>query len=286
MPNKFPANPSGKNIVIFYHAFCTDGFGGAYAAWKKFGSRAAYIPMEHGKPLPVLPKGKEIYFIDIIAPQTELSKLMRSNKKVTAIEHHISKKDLVMQTDEYLYALNHSGATLAWQYFHGKRKSPRLLTHIEDEDLWQFKKPFTREICAALRLKDFDFMVWDKFMRALEKPVDKKKIIKQGSLMLACENKLIKEIAEGGAQPVKFQGIQVYAVNSPIFESELGNLLNIKYPPMAIVWSEKDGSRKVSLRSNGQVNVSEIAKKFGGGGHVRAAAFKMDIKKPVPWKLL
>jgi phosphoesterase RecJ-like protein len=28
---------------------------------------------------------------------------------------------------------------------------------------------------------------------------------------------------------------------------------------------------KVSLRSNGAVNVSEVAQMFGGGGHVRAA---------------
>ena len=29
-----------KNIVVIYHADCRDGFGAAYAAWKKFGDRA------------------------------------------------------------------------------------------------------------------------------------------------------------------------------------------------------------------------------------------------------
>ena len=33
---------------------------------------------------------------------------------------------------------------------------------------------------------------------------------------------------------------------------------------------------KVSTRSNGLVNVAEIAVKFGGGGHVRAAGFSMQ----------
>ncbi|MFR3031487.1 MAG: DHH family phosphoesterase, partial [Blautia sp.] len=35
-------------------------------------------------------------------------------------------------------------------------------------------------------------------------------------------------------------------------------------------------SFKVSLRSNGRVDVSEIAVYFGGGGHVRAAGFDME----------
>lgn len=37
-----------------------------------------------------------------------------------------------------------------------------------------------------------------------------------------------------------------------------------------------DGLMKVSTRSNGLVNVAEIAVKFGGGGHVRAAGFSMQ----------
>jgi len=36
----------------------------------------------------------------------------------------------------------------------------------------------------------------------------------------------------------------------------------------------KDGEIKMSLRSNGDINVSEIAQKFGGGGHIRAAGFE------------
>ena len=33
---------------------------------------------------------------------------------------------------------------------------------------------------------------------------------------------------------------------------------------------------KVSLRSNGKVDVSEVASYFGGGGHVRAAGCTMN----------
>jgi len=41
-----------------------------------------------------------------------------------------------------------------------------------------------------------------------------------------------------------------------------------------------DGSTKISLRSNGGVDVNAIARSFGGGGHVRAAGAL--IRQPVP----
>ena len=42
------------------------------------------------------------------------------------------------------------------------------------------------------------------------------------------------------------------------------------------LYENEDGSYKVSTRSNGLVNVAELAVKFGGGGHERAAGFSME----------
>ena len=53
--------------------------------------------------------------------------------------------------------------------------------------------------------------------------------------------------------------------------------------PIGIAWGW-DGRRKqyiVSLRSNGEVGVSEIAKLHGGGGHRRAVAFSCVR---LPWR--
>ncbi|MBI2036889.1 MAG: hypothetical protein HYT14_00835 [Candidatus Liptonbacteria bacterium] len=55
---------------------------------------------------------------------------------------------------------------------------------------------------------------------------------------------------------------------------------------MGIVWYERDGQIKVSLRSNGTVNVAKFAEKFGGGGHKAAAGFAVPVNKGVPWKRL
>jgi nanoRNase/pAp phosphatase (c-di-AMP/oligoRNAs hydrolase) len=48
--------------------------------------------------------------------------------------------------------------------------------------------------------------------------------------------------------------------------------------PFAIGWFERDGDAIVSLRSRyGGVDVSTIAKAYGGGGHAMAAGFRMPI---------
>ena len=41
-----------KKTVVLYHANCHDGFGGAFAAWKKFGDAADYVPMRYGMAIP------------------------------------------------------------------------------------------------------------------------------------------------------------------------------------------------------------------------------------------
>ena len=46
---------------------------------------------------------------------------------------------------------------------------------------------------------------------------------------------------------------------------------------------DKDGQCKCSLRSNGDYDVSAIAKAFGGGGHRNAAGFTTDIQTLLEW---
>lgn len=45
------------------------------------------------------------------------------------------------------------------------------------------------------------------------------------------------------------------------------------------VRGKKDGTYKVSMRSNGKVDISVIAKKYLGGGHARAAGFSVETKE-------
>ena len=272
-----------KPILILYHKNCPDGFGAAWAAWKKFDDKAEYLAIEHSAPAPNnLKDRKEIYMVDFCYNKPVMEELLKINQNITVIDHHISAKDTVKLAKNYFYALNHSGSVLSWIYFH-KKPIPRILKHIEDIDLWKFKLPFTREIMAALELEGFNFKKWNKIASYLEDSKKRKKYIENGKVLMGYRNKLIERIVNG-AEKVNFEKQKAYVANSPVLISEIGNSIVRNKKTIGIIWFRKSGKIIISLRSDGKTDVSKIAVKYGGGGHKAASGFAWDIKKPFPWK--
>jgi oligoribonuclease NrnB/cAMP/cGMP phosphodiesterase (DHH superfamily) len=279
-----------QKIIIIYHGDCDDGFGGAYAAWKKFGARAAYLPAMDRFALPCPLKNKEIYLIDYTYQENLIKKLLHDNKRVTAIDHHITAERAAKLTKDYSFALDHSGAVLAWKYFHPGKRVPMMLRYIEDRDLWRWKVPASKAILAYFDLKEWTFAVWDRVAKELEHPAQRKTYKEKGELLARYEKTLVNEMLLS-AEKVRFEGRTVFAVNAPRhFVSDLGAVLARRTHSFAIIWRLSAGEVKVSLRSEGTADVARIAKKFNGGGHKRASAFFLPIGPhgaiTFPWKPL
>jgi nanoRNase/pAp phosphatase (c-di-AMP/oligoRNAs hydrolase) len=272
-----------KDTVILYHANCTDGFGAAFAAWKKFKDRATYLPVEHQVPPPEGLKNKAIYMVDFCYKAPTLKKLTKANREVIVLDHHIGVKDDMKEATSHVFQNNHSGSVIAWNYFHPKKKTPRLLLHIEDTDLWKFKVPHTREVSAALELVPFDFKTWDRIMKGYELLRTRKKFIEKGKNIREYQIAVVRRVVLK-AQEVEFEGYRTFVANSPVLASEIGHTLVLKRPPIAIVWSQDRKRINVSLRSDGTVDVSLLAKKYGGGGHRSASGFTFPAKFELPWK--
>lgn len=276
-----------KNIVVLYHRDCLDGFGAAWAAYKKFGGKAKYIGVEH-RSIPPKLENKEVYLVDFCYKEPEMKKLLEKNKKVVVIDHHQTAKSLIEKMiPEHSFALNHSGSVLTWKYFHPNIKIPKLLLYIEDNDLWKFKLGKSREIIGVLALCDFKFLVWNKLEKDLENAKKRKKYASEGALLLKYQEKIIADIAKK-AYRVVFKKREALAVNSSssILHSELGHVLVKRGYPVAIVWYRMKNKIKVSLRSDGKTDVAKIAEKYEGGGHKAAAGFSFGADKPFPWKNL
>ncbi len=274
-----------KPIVVLYHAECKDGFTAAWAAWKKFGTKADYIPIKLGLPPPPEIKNKIVYLLDFMYYDPYIEKFIKDNKKVVAIDHHISAKDFIEKVPEHIFDLNHSGAALAFKYFHPKKKIPRIVGIVEEGDLWKFKSKNVKEVLAYIGLLDFDFKIWDKLISDGDKESNYQKFAEKGEIIVFYEDKIIENIIINNAYPVIFEGHKIYAINALRFlKSQIGMLLSKKYPPFSLVWQRDKNRIEVSLRSNGDLNVSEIALKFGGGGHPNAAGFSLSADSKFPWK--
>ena len=276
---------ASKNILVLYHGNCTDGFGAAWAAWKKLGDKAEYI----GVRLDIPPEddfiGREVYMLDFTYEKKYLSDFVSRNKKVITIDHHVTNKGLANMATEHIHDISHSGAVLSWQYFHPDKKVPKLLEYVEDSDLGKWVLPFINELWMYIDLFDFNFNIWDKLSDNFENPTKLKEYTKTGEVLLRYRDKTIERAISAYARLVNFEGFKTYAVNSRVFHSEVGKCLVEKLPPLGIAWAEEsDGRIHISLRSDGTVDVSQIAAKYGGGGHKKAAGFFVESFSKLPWK--
>src|SRR3989344_9691389 len=183
-----------KNIVVIYHGGCSDGFGGAWAAWKKFGDKAHYYGSSHGEPPLDYLRGKTIYLVDFSYPPEAVKRLIKNNIRVTAIDHHVSTEQATKLTQDYRYSTNRSGCVLAWQYFHPKTAIPRLLLHIEDIDLWKFRLSHTKAVRAYLETQDMNFKTWSGLALKLESSATREVLFQHGEFVLAYQERLCNEL--------------------------------------------------------------------------------------------
>jgi nanoRNase/pAp phosphatase (c-di-AMP/oligoRNAs hydrolase) len=276
-----------NKIAVIYHANCDDGFGAAWAAWKKFGKKADYFAVAPRRlPEQPLDSYREIYVLDSSFTADVSEKLKEAGQRVIIIDHHKSSLSDIKTASEYVFDEKHSGAVLAWKYFHPKIKVPKFLLYVEAADLWTSKLPKWEEIRAYLGMVNFNFQEFSRLAKVFETVRGRQRAVAEGLVILKYKEVRIKEAADK-AYHVEFMGHIVLAVNSSLLVSDIGDLLARHHPPFAIIWSEHGNIRRFSLRSHGQMDVSKLAAKFPrGGGHPNAAGFSLPASEPFPWKLV
>lgn len=198
-----------------------------------------------------------------------------------------------------LFDMNRSGAGITWDFFFPDEKRPTLLNHIEDRDLWRFKLPHTREIQAALFSHPYEMDLWSSLINDVNMFGTEDMVI-EGTALERKHHKDIAELCRVSARPMKFRrpgdpGLPwvVPAANLPYtLTSDGGHLLcgtmikdgavifvenddgKKSLMPFACCYMDKPEGRYFSLRSRDDgINVGEIAKQYGGGGHEHAAGF-------------
>ena len=303
-----------KNIICIYHGNCADGFGAAWAVRQRFGDDAEYVAGVYQDPPPDV-TGRAVILVDFSYKRPVMAALARQARSVLMLDHHKSAAEefqagicapddpysshVIRMDQTYLGALTwerhvgdslqdqaegapaaniycnfdmeRSGAGLAWDFFHPGTPRPALINHIEDRDLWRFALPGTREIQACLFSYPYDFTVWGILMGA-----DPRSLASDGA---AIERKHHKDVAELVAlcrRRMVIGGFDVPVASLPYtLTSDAGLLMSQGEPFAACYWDTADG-RIFSLRAaDDGLDVSEIAKQYGGGGHAKAAGFRV-----------
>lgn len=286
------AKPQDCDFFI-YHAGCPDGFGAALAAYRALGDKAKYLPCNHGPSCPhdLDVKGKHVVVADFCFPAHVTKRMIEEAASFIILDHHASaQKDLVDVSDEYkVFELGMSGATLAWSYFHADKPIPLFFRLLEDKDIWRWGYPLSKEFTSGFGgpipsepRPDLSPPIEElnEWTRVLEGGAEEcQRIAEKGAAILEYQNKQIKKALEQ-AVPARFKKepfnrFRCLIVNSAVLASEIGNAMALTPEvDIGVIWryDHKERSYIISLRSaRDDVNVSELAKSFGGGGHPRAS---------------
>jgi oligoribonuclease NrnB/cAMP/cGMP phosphodiesterase (DHH superfamily) len=270
MHKKMIPSPSDVDYVI-YHANCSDGFGARFAAEFLLGARANYFAAKHGEPPPNV-SGKNVVIVDFSYDNATTKRMIEEANTLIVLDHHRTALVELSDIPNVRFDMDKSGAVLSWEFFHPGKQPPRFLEYIQDRDLWRWKLPYSKEFASAFDMVDFSYEEYEKFLT--DSAVDDAQ--ERGAYILAYSKTVISKIAKHAA-PRKIGGKDVLVVNSPHWMSEIGNALSPKCD-YALIWYYDHDTRqvKVSLRAHhDDADVSEVAKRFGGGGHRKAAGFAL-----------
>ena len=263
-----------KKNVLLYHANCPDGFGSAYSFWKKFQDKMEYVPVSHGKPPPDGLKGKKIFIADFSYDKETLMSIKKDAESIVVIDHHISAKKELDGLDFCHFDMDHSGAYLSWAYNFPNESVPKLIKYIEDRDLWLWKMPHAQEILSAVDSYERTFEWWEHISSLLESQDGFERLVNEGKAILRYKLKLVENIKKNSYKS-KILGKDIRVINTPFFQSEIASSLSEGEAYAAAYYFNGD-KFVFSLRSsNDHIDVSEIAKNFGGGGHKKASGFSV-----------
>lgn len=264
-------------IVCIYHANCADGFSAAWVVLKALGKDVEFHPASYGDPPPDVTK-KFVIMVDFSYKRPVLLEMAERAAVILVLDHHKSAEEDLRDLPSNVVAkfdMEHSGAMMAWKHFFPDREPPRLLNHIEDRDLWRFRLPYTREIQACLFSYPYEFYVWDTLMAT-----DTDVLAGEGAVIERKHLKDIRELLGVMTRKMTIGGYDVPVANLPYTLSSDACHVMAENEPFAACYYDKPGYRNFGLRSsNDGIDVSEIAKGYGGGGHRHAAGFRVELSR-------
>ena len=279
-----------QTALIIYHANCLDGF---TAAWIAEGTLSQVMdttlyPAKYKEepPYDLIDNNTQVYILDFSYRPKELHEIAAQAHSVTLLDHHKSAiEDLAGFTDpnvSLILDLERSGAGLAWTFFNGTKTMPRLVAYVQDRDLWRFKMADSKAVTEAMYARPFELSAWDDMAS-----MDEEELVHEGEILLS---KKSNDIAGWIKYPIwiGIGGHYIPALNVPAaYSSDTAHALHKAFPEagFAATYQDielKEGglTRTFSLRSsNDGLDVSAIARKFGGGGHRNASGFSVPFSR-------
>ena len=204
----------------------------------------------------------------------DAAKYFETAKKTICVDHHVSNDNFA--DENYIFPYASSTSELVFGLIGEKSITKKIaeciyVGMVHDTGVFQYSctSAKTMEIAGKLMEIDFSKIVDETFYT---KTFEQNQILGKALLnsRLLLDGKMIASV-------ITMEEMKQYHVLPKHLDGIVNQLRVTKGVEAAVfLYENEDGSYKVSTRSNGLVNVAELAVKFGGGGHERAAGFSME----------
>ncbi|MYB40201.1 hypothetical protein F4X86_02980 [Candidatus Saccharibacteria bacterium] len=269
-----------KDTVLIYHGNCPDGFMAAVIFRKaaEDPARIDFVAGVHQEDPPQV-AGKDVVLVDFSYKRPVILKMAERAKSILIVDHHISAaEDLVdlPPNVKTIFDMDKSGAGLAWETFMKGKGMPAVVAYIQAQDLWRLDElANVSEVAAAIHSYDYDFELWDTWLDADQGELIGR-LAEEGASIGRKHLKDVKETIAAGRHELEIAGWKVPAVNAPRSMSSLAAGILAEGQPFAASYHFSGEQVNFSLRSReGGEDVAAIAALYGGGGHRRAAGFRI-----------
>jgi oligoribonuclease NrnB/cAMP/cGMP phosphodiesterase (DHH superfamily) len=280
-----------NTILVLHHSADLDGLCSREVARKALGTTADYLGWDYGAPIPDTSKYSRVYLIDISFPPPEMLKLM---DKLIWIDHHATAiKDNFayyggLRIDEV------AACRLAYQWFFGDRKAvkedyvarkveePHAVTLLGEHDVWDHHDDETLPFqYAMLAQKSPDWVT----LLGEKRPEMFNPLIVKGAAIQDYLEVTNAQLANECGYDADFEDLKFRVINTP----QKGSIqfdASIKEHHdgcLRYYWNGKEwGCSLYGVAHKKDIDLSAIAKKYGGGGHKSACGM---VFKTLPTEL-
>jgi nanoRNase/pAp phosphatase (c-di-AMP/oligoRNAs hydrolase) len=247
-------------MKIYYHAADFDGLCSG-AIIKIYNPEAEMIPVDYGDNIIV--DDDQAIVADFSFPA------MEKIKDLTWIDHHKTAIEQYSPSIHGVRSIDSAACELCWGYF-ANSLIPKSVKYLGRYDVWDHSDPNTIYFQYGLRAqKNIDPRTNLEYWKELFTDVYNRELINAGKIIYDYQESLDQRTLRNARKMTiyGYSALLVNAVCSPYLFKDIEEDIGISFV------IDKDGDFIYSLRSS-TVDVSAIAKEYGGGGHAGAAGFK------------
>jgi oligoribonuclease NrnB/cAMP/cGMP phosphodiesterase (DHH superfamily) len=232
------------------------------------------FPMESIKPQ------ETVIIVDFsLQKEGEFQKLLGITDNVIWIDHH--KTAIAKHGDLDVRGIRRDGTAgceLTWEWFYPNKSVPMVVKLLGDYDVWKFAfGDNTNYLQTGIRLNDTnpESVNWGMWLHSTYTP---SKEIEDGKVALRYRNDYYKTLVDSISFYTEFEGLRGICCNASFVSSHLFQTIDPSTYDIMLPFSFDGEQWTISIyTTNPNIDCSEIAKQYGGGGHKGAAGFQCHV---------